>query len=202
MVRIKSEIDISDRSRLVTFGERAQRSALELQKTVTDATNEMMRQASEMMKSQAIDIEKQSQREIIDIETLEKTNRDLLDTISGVLNVQQEGRESGPRSRGAWHSSPTNSRRGSSRQPHESPCAARATQSNSGASAYLAMLASSIGKPDLIEAGDLDKEPMHATRPCTAGRRRAVVGFERLARRSLSRTREDRRSLRRDVELI
>jgi uncharacterized protein YaaN involved in tellurite resistance len=95
MVRIKSEIDISDRSRLVTFGERAQRSALELQKTVTDATNEMMRQASEMMKSQAIDIEKQSQREIIDIETLEKTNRDLLDTISGVLNVQQEGRESG-----------------------------------------------------------------------------------------------------------
>src|ERR1700724_723744 len=48
-----------------------------------------------MMKSQAIDIEKQSQREIIDIETLEKTNRELLDTISGVLNVQQEGRESG-----------------------------------------------------------------------------------------------------------
>jgi Ca-activated chloride channel family protein len=38
-----------------------------------------------------------------------------------------------------------------------------ATQSNSGASAYLAMLASSIGKPDLIEAGDLDKEPLHAT---------------------------------------
>jgi uncharacterized protein YaaN involved in tellurite resistance len=74
------------------LGLNRQRSALELQKTVTDATNEMMRQASEMMKSQAIDIEKQSQRGIIDIETLEKTNRDLLDTISGVLNVQQEGR--------------------------------------------------------------------------------------------------------------
>jgi Ca-activated chloride channel family protein len=38
-----------------------------------------------------------------------------------------------------------------------------ATQSNSGAAAYLAMLASSIGKPDLIEAGDLDKESVHAT---------------------------------------
>src|SRR3984893_9359873 len=71
-----------------------QRSALELQKTVTDATNEMMRQASEMMKSQAIEIEKQSQRGIIDIETLEKTNRDLVDTISGVLKVQQEGHNS------------------------------------------------------------------------------------------------------------
>ena len=77
---------------VMLLGLNRQRSALELQKTVTDATNEMMRQASEMMKSQAIDIEKQSQRGIIDIETLEKTNRDLLDTISGVLNVQQEGR--------------------------------------------------------------------------------------------------------------
>jgi uncharacterized protein YaaN involved in tellurite resistance len=43
------------------------------------------------MKSQAIEIEKQSQRGIIDIETLEKTNRDLLDTIAGVLKVQQQG---------------------------------------------------------------------------------------------------------------
>jgi Ca-activated chloride channel family protein len=38
-----------------------------------------------------------------------------------------------------------------------------ATQSNSGAAAYLAMLASGIGKPDLIEAGDLDKPSVHAT---------------------------------------
>ena len=38
-----------------------------------------------------------------------------------------------------------------------------ATQSNSGASAYLAMLASGIGKTDLIEAGDLDKDSLHAT---------------------------------------
>jgi uncharacterized protein YaaN involved in tellurite resistance len=77
---------------VLLLGLNRQQSALELQKTVTDATNEMMRQASEMMKSQAIEIEQQSQRGIVDIETLEKTNRDLLDTISGVLKVQQEGR--------------------------------------------------------------------------------------------------------------
>jgi uncharacterized protein YaaN involved in tellurite resistance len=76
---------------VLLLGLNRQRSALELQRTVTDATNEMMRRASEMMKSQAIEIEKQSQRGIIDIGTLEKTNRDLLDTISGVLKVQQEG---------------------------------------------------------------------------------------------------------------
>ncbi|MEW6639771.1 MAG: VWA domain-containing protein [Pseudomonadota bacterium] len=38
-----------------------------------------------------------------------------------------------------------------------------ATQSNSGAAAYLAMLAAGIGKPDLIEAGDLDKPGVLAT---------------------------------------
>jgi Ca-activated chloride channel family protein len=38
-----------------------------------------------------------------------------------------------------------------------------ATQSNSGASAYLAMLAAGIGKPDLIEAGDLDRPEVLAT---------------------------------------
>jgi uncharacterized protein YaaN involved in tellurite resistance len=52
-----------------------------------------MQQASEMMKSQAIDIERQSQRGIIDIETLEKTNRDLVDTINGVMQAQNEGRQ-------------------------------------------------------------------------------------------------------------
>ena len=78
---------------ILLLGLSRQKSALDLQKTVTDATNEMMKQASEMMKTQAIEIEKQSQRGIIDIATLEKTNTDLVDTIAGVLNVQQEGRK-------------------------------------------------------------------------------------------------------------
>jgi uncharacterized protein YaaN involved in tellurite resistance len=84
-------IPVWQQKMVLLLGLNRQRSALELQNTVTDATNEMMRQASEMMKSQAIEIEKQSQRGVVDIETLEKTNRDLLDTISGVLKVQQEG---------------------------------------------------------------------------------------------------------------
>jgi uncharacterized protein YaaN involved in tellurite resistance len=77
---------------ILLLGLSRQQSALALQKTVTDATNEMMRQASEMMKTQAVEIEKQSQRGIVDIETLEKTNSDLIDTIGGVLNVQDQGR--------------------------------------------------------------------------------------------------------------
>jgi uncharacterized protein YaaN involved in tellurite resistance len=45
-----------------------------------------------MMKTQAIDIEQQSQRGIVDIETLRATNQDLIDTIGGVLRAQSEGR--------------------------------------------------------------------------------------------------------------
>jgi uncharacterized protein YaaN involved in tellurite resistance len=78
---------------VLLLGLQRQQSALELQKTVTDATNQMMRQASEMMKTQAIEIEKQAQRGIIDIETLEKTNRDLIDTIAGVVSMQEQGRK-------------------------------------------------------------------------------------------------------------
>ena len=77
---------------ILLLGLNRQNSALELQKSVTDATNEMLKQASEMMKSQAIAIEQQSQRGIVDLATLEKTNRDLVDTITSVMRVQDEGR--------------------------------------------------------------------------------------------------------------
>ncbi len=77
---------------VILLGLTQQKSALELQKTVTDATNDMIRQASKMMKDQAIAIEQQSQRGIVDIDTLAAANRDLIDTIGGVLKVQEEGR--------------------------------------------------------------------------------------------------------------
>jgi uncharacterized protein YaaN involved in tellurite resistance len=77
---------------ILLLGLTRQQSALELQKTVTDATNEMMRQASAMMKEQAVDIERQAQRGIVDLETLEQTNRDLIDTVNSVLEVQADGR--------------------------------------------------------------------------------------------------------------
>ncbi|GES45515.1 uncharacterized protein YaaN involved in tellurite resistance [Rhizobium sp. ERR 922] len=77
---------------VILLGLTQQKSALELQRTVTDATNDMIRQASKMMKDQAIAIEQQSQRGIVDIDTLAAANRDLIDTIGGVLKVQEDGR--------------------------------------------------------------------------------------------------------------
>jgi uncharacterized protein YaaN involved in tellurite resistance len=69
-----------------------QRQALEMQRTVTDATNQMLRQTAGMMKDQAIEIERQANRGIVDIETLEATNAELIGAVRGVLAVQQEGR--------------------------------------------------------------------------------------------------------------
>ena len=89
---INLTIPVWKQKMVLLLGLNQQEGALALQKTVTDATNEMLRQASEMMKTQAIEIEEQSQRGIVDIETLEKTNQDLIDTIEGVLTVQAEGR--------------------------------------------------------------------------------------------------------------
>jgi uncharacterized protein YaaN involved in tellurite resistance len=78
---------------VLLLGLRRQEDALAMQKAVTDATNEMLRQTSSMMKEQAIGIEEQSQRGIVDLETLEQANRDLIDTIAGVLSTQEEGRQ-------------------------------------------------------------------------------------------------------------
>jgi uncharacterized protein YaaN involved in tellurite resistance len=78
---------------VLLLGLTRQEEALEMQKTVTDTTNQMLRQASEMMKTQAVDIEQQSQKGIVDVETLAKTNQDLIDTIQGVLRVQSDGRQ-------------------------------------------------------------------------------------------------------------
>ena len=77
---------------VLLLGLTRQQEALGMQKAVTDATNEMLLQASEMMKTQAVAIEQQSQKGIVDIQTLEKTNQDLIDTIGGVLAAQAEGR--------------------------------------------------------------------------------------------------------------
>ncbi len=78
---------------VIMLGLSQQKSALDLQKTVTEATNKMIREASQMMKDQAISIEEQAQRGIVYTETLAQANRDLIDTITGVLHVQEEGRK-------------------------------------------------------------------------------------------------------------
>jgi uncharacterized protein YaaN involved in tellurite resistance len=89
---INLTIPVWKQKMVLLLGLTRQQEALAMQKQVTDTTNQMLRQASEMMKTQAIDIEQQSQKGIVDIDTLQQTNQDLIDTIGGVLAAQADGR--------------------------------------------------------------------------------------------------------------
>lgn len=68
-----------------------QKQTLEISSKVSETTNEIFKKNAEMMKTQAIEVAKQNQRTVIDIETLRKTTQDLVATVEGVQKVQQEG---------------------------------------------------------------------------------------------------------------
>lgn len=65
--------------------------AVEAQRQVSDATNEMLMKNSEMLKQSSIDTARETERAIVDIETLEKTQSDLIETLQETLVIQQEG---------------------------------------------------------------------------------------------------------------
>lgn len=69
-----------------------QKNALELQKEVSETTNELLRKNAELLKQGTVEIAKESERGMVDIETLQKVNADLIATIEEVIRIQQEGR--------------------------------------------------------------------------------------------------------------
>lgn len=78
---------------VLTLGIAHAQRALEAQKAVTDATNELLRRNSEMLKETTVNIAKETERGIVDIETIKKANQDIVSTIEQVLQIQREGRE-------------------------------------------------------------------------------------------------------------
>lgn len=69
-----------------------QKHALDVQREVTDTTNELLKRNSAMLKESSIGIAKETERGIVDIETLKQVNGDLIATIEETLKIQQEGR--------------------------------------------------------------------------------------------------------------
>ena len=67
--------------------------AAEAQRQVTDMTNELLRKNAEKLKMATIDTAKESERGIVDMETLKATNESLISTLDEVLNIQKEGRQ-------------------------------------------------------------------------------------------------------------
>jgi len=77
---------------VLTLGIAHAQSALAAQKAVTDATNELLRRNAEMLKDATINIARETERGIVDMETIRKANTDILSTIEQVLQIQKEGR--------------------------------------------------------------------------------------------------------------
>ena len=63
------------------------------QRDVTNMTNELLKKNAEKLKMATIDTVKESERGIVDIETLKQTNESLISTLDEVMHIQQEGRE-------------------------------------------------------------------------------------------------------------
>ena len=67
--------------------------AMEAQKAVTDMTNELLKKNADKLKMATIETAKESERAIVDIETLQHTNQQLITTLDEVLQIQTEGRQ-------------------------------------------------------------------------------------------------------------
>ena len=68
------------------------KQALGAQKAVTNLTNDMLKKNSEILKQGSIEIAEESERAIVDIETLQKTNRDIIETLDKVIEIHETGR--------------------------------------------------------------------------------------------------------------
>ncbi len=70
-----------------------QRKAVEAQKEVTKTTNDLLLKNSEMLKINTIETAKENERGLVEIDTLKKTQENLISTIEETLQIQQDGRQ-------------------------------------------------------------------------------------------------------------
>ncbi|MGY3750181.1 toxic anion resistance protein [Vagococcus acidifermentans] len=70
-----------------------QKDAVTAQRQVSETTNDLLKKNSEMLKISAIETAEENERGIVDIETLQKTQNDLIETIQETLRIQKEGKE-------------------------------------------------------------------------------------------------------------
>ena len=66
--------------------------AMQAQKAVSDTTNELLKKNAELLKQTTVGVAQESERGIVDIETLKHTNQMLIDTLDEVVKIQNDGR--------------------------------------------------------------------------------------------------------------
>lgn len=77
---------------VIALGLTNAKNALGAQKQVSEMTNEMLKKNSELLKQGTIEIAEESEKAIVDVETLQKTNQDIIETLDKVLEIHENGR--------------------------------------------------------------------------------------------------------------
>ena len=77
---------------VIALGITNAKNALGAQKQVTEMTNDMLKKNSELLKQETIEIAEESEKAIVDVETLQKTNQDIIETLDKVLEIHENGR--------------------------------------------------------------------------------------------------------------
>ncbi len=77
---------------IITLGLAHSQEAVEAQNMVTNTTNDLLKKNAEMLHQTSTGIAKENERGIVDIETLQHTNAELVATLDDIMKIQQEGR--------------------------------------------------------------------------------------------------------------
>lgn len=77
---------------VIALGITNAKNALGAQKQVSEMTNEMLKKNSELLKQGTIEITEESEKAIVNVETLQKTNQDIIQTLDKVLEIHQAGK--------------------------------------------------------------------------------------------------------------
>lgn len=89
---INNTIPLWKNQMVLALGLAHSKEALETQRAVTDMTNELLKKNADMLKQGTVEIAQESERGIVDVETVAYTNQQLISTLDEVLRIQDEGR--------------------------------------------------------------------------------------------------------------
>jgi len=90
---INNTIPLWKNQMVLALGMAHSKEAMEAQKEVSDLTNELLQKNAETLQMGTIAIAKESERGVVDIETVEATNQKLIETLDEVIRIQEEGRQ-------------------------------------------------------------------------------------------------------------
>ena len=90
---VSNTIPLWKNQMVLALGMAHSQQAMQAQRAVSDLTNELLRKNAEALKQGTVEIAQESERAIVDIETVQYTNEQLIGTLDEVLRIHEEGRQ-------------------------------------------------------------------------------------------------------------